>query len=355
MADPPFRAATGRPPAEWSPHRACWVAWPSHAAEWGAALAGCRRAVAELCKAIAAPEPRSGSARGESIELLALGDEGERQARAALGETPARIHRIPFGDIWLRDTGPLFVTGGDAPAAAQFRWTGWGGRYPFPEDPGVAPAVAESAGATLATSDLALEGGALESDGEGTILSTRSCLLSPSRNPGWSERGVEAELSRMLGSERIIWLDRGLRGDHTDGHIDNLARFVAPGRVACMDPAPGDPNAEVLTEIARTLAGARDAAGRRIELAHLPSPGAVVDDKAELLPASYLNFYIGNRAVVVPRFGTPADDDAARAVAALFPERRVASLDARSVLAGGGAFHCITRDEPSQEIRCPAS
>lgn len=344
-------AAAMRLPPEWAPHRACWLAWPSHPSEWGDALASCKRAVAALCAAIAAPGMPGRHPGGERIELLVLDERGEAEARAALGDVPARIHRIPFGDIWLRDTGPLFLAGG---AAAGFRWTGWGETYRFPDDEHVAEALASRAGATLIASELAVEGGAVDTDGQGTVITTRSCLLSTSRNPGWSERDVEAELTRTLGAERVLWLDRGLRNDHTDGHVDNLARFVAPGRVACMEPAPGDPNAPALSAILRALAGARDARQRNLEIARVPSPGAVTGGDGELVPASYLNFYIGNRAVVVPRFGVPADDDAALVIAALFPDRQVVSLDARAVLAGGGAFHCITRDEPVKDEPCPA-
>jgi agmatine deiminase len=333
-------------PPEWAPHAACWLAWPRDRREWGHALEGCQRAVVALAAAIADVDPRSGLPRGERIEMLVGDARGEAEAQAALGAVPARLNRIAYGDIWLRDTGPIFAEG--EAASAGFRWTGWGGKYLFADDVGVAAAIAERAGRALHRSELALEGGGLDSDGEGTLLTTRACLLSPQRNPGQSERDVEHELERTLGARRVIWLDRGLRNDHTDGHVDNLARFVAPGRVACARPAAGDPNAEVLDEIARALGASRDAAGRRLELVQLPSPGAVLDAEGELMPASYLNFYIGNRVVVVPSFGVAADDDAARAIAALFPNRRVVSLDARAVLAGGGAFHCITRDQPRE-------
>lgn len=334
------------PPPEWAPHAACYLAWPSDPREWGDALDGARRAVVALGEAIADADPQSGRPRGEPVELMVPDERAEAEARRALGDR-IRVRRARYGDIWLRDTGPIFLgAGGDR--AVRFRWTGWGGKYLFADDEGVADDLAARAGASLSRSELAVEGGAIDGDGDGTLLTTRECLLSSSRNPGQSERDVEDELSRTLDTERVVWLDRGLRNDHTDGHVDNLARFVAPGRVACARPAPGDPNGEALAEIERALAGARDAAGRRLELCPLPSPGAVVDGDGELLPASYLNFYVGNRVVVVPRFDVPADEDAARAIAALFPGRRVASLDARALLAGGGAFHCITREQPTE-------
>jgi agmatine deiminase len=348
MTPHPIRAPS--PPAEWARHDACWLAWPRDAREWGDALEGCKRAVAALAAAIADVDPQGGLPRGERVELLVGDARAEEEARAALAGVPARLHRVAYGDIWLRDTGPVFVRGGGEAAAAGFRWTGWGGKYLFPDDQGVAAAIAERAGTPLHRSELALEGGGIDSDGEGTLLTTRECLLSQSRNPGHSERDIERELEHTLGARRVIWLDRGLRNDHTDGHVDNLARFVAPGRVACARPAAGDPNRGALDEIARVLEASSDAAGRPLELAPIPSPGAVVDAEGELMPASYLNFYIGNRVVVVPSFGVPADDAAARAIAALFPERRVVSLDARAVLAGGGAFHCITRDQPSEGL-----
>jgi agmatine deiminase len=195
------------------------------------------------------------------------------------------------------------------------------------------------AGLPCARSDWILEGGALDGDGSGTVLTTEQCLLNPNRNPGMDRAAVEAALRRDLGFARVVWLDEGLLNDHTDGHIDNLARFVAPGRVAIPTPAAGDPNAAVYQDAARRLADAG------LDIVTLPSPGKVIRD-GEIIPASYMNFYIGNAAAVVPLYGAANDEAAVAAVQALFPDRKAVGLSADHVLTGGGSFHCISQQLP---------
>jgi len=328
-----------RQPAEWHRQEACWLAWPSDAEEWAGELDGARRGVRAMAAALAA---------GQRVEMLVMPGESEESARRALEGVPVRFHRIPFGDVWLRDTAPVFLL--DAAGrlgAACFRWTGWGGKYLFAHDDQVADRIALAAGAAPQRHALAAEGGALEVDGEGTALTTRQCLLDRGRNPGMSEEEVGRAVAAALGAGTVLWLDRGLANDHTDGHIDTLARFVAPGRVVCMAPAgPGDPNREVLREIERDLRAMRDARGRALEVVTLPSPGRVENRRGELLAASYCNFYIGNRAVVVPVYGAPGDREAVDTLARLFPDREVIGIDAWAVVTGGGAFHCISQQQP---------
>ena len=349
-------------PAEWQPHEAVWLAWPGHPEEWLGDLEPARRSVAALCRAIAGQEGGEGDlvADAERIELLVLDDDSEASARAALGSLPVNFHRVPFGDIWLRDTGPVFVClghedgrgsggdpGGDALGAVCFEWNGWGDKYLFEHDAEVSGRIAGLTGAVAARHDWILEGGAIDSDGAGTLLTTRQCLLEPNRNPGLDQAGIEARLRDGLGARRVLWLERGLIGDHTDGHVDNLARFVAPGTVVCMRASgDDDPNSEIFGDIAAALRGFRDAAGRQLEVIEIPSPGLVLDAEGAVVPASYMNFYIANQAVVVPVYGRPGDDEAVATLAGLFPGRRVVGLDAHAVLVGGGAFHCITRDQP---------
>jgi agmatine deiminase len=264
----------------------------------------------------------------------------EADARAALGATEVRFHRARYGDIWLRDTGPVFVTAPGAIRAARFRFDGWGGKYQMEGDSEVSGLVAGWAGVEAVANDFVLEGGAIEVDGAGVLLTTRQCLLGGNRNPDADERSMERRLRDALGIERVVWLDRGLQNDHTDGHIDTLARFVAPGVVAAMEPAAGDPNEEALRGILRDL----DAAG--LDVVTVPSPGEVLDARGGLLPASYMNFYIGNTAVVVPTYGAAADDAAVARLNALFPGRRVAGSPGKAILVGGGAFHCCTQQQP---------
>lgn len=323
-------------PPEWAPHKAIWTAWPSAADLWGEDLDRARAEVAAMVRALA------DGGKGDRMRVLAHGREAEATAKLALGPS-AEVLAGAFGDIWLRDTGPIFIAGGKA---IGFRFNGWGGKYQLPHDEEVSARVALIAGAEYKRCDFILEGGAIEMDGEGTLLTTRQCLLNPNRNPQWTEAGAEVELKRALGVEKVLWLDEGLANDHTDGHIDNLARFVAPGRVVCQAPSDrSDPNHDVLEEIALSLAAMRDAAGRKLEVIRIPSPGLVEDEDGDAVPASHMNFIIGNSTVVVPVY-SGTGDDAVGALAPLFPGRKAVGLSSHALLTGGGSFHCITQQEP---------
>lgn len=284
---------------------------------------------------------------GPEVVVLACGDEAEAAARAKL-PSRARVQQAGFGDIWLRDTGPLFAQEGSTLVARRFGFNGWGGKYRLEGDETVGDDVAKAAGAIRQSFPFLLEGGAVEWDGEGTLLTTRQCLLNPNRNEGWDQARAEAALEDALGAERVLWLDEGLANDHTDGHIDNLARFVAPGHVVCQRPAgPDDPNHDVLVDIERALAAMTDARGRSLKVSTVPSPGLVEGQEGEAVPASHMNFLITNRVVVVPVYGTDSAPLALAELSALFPGRLVVGLSARAILTGGGAFHCITQQEPA--------
>jgi len=328
-------------PAEWERHRATWLAWPSDADLWLEDLAPARREFVALCRGIT-----HGAA--ESLEVLVLDRAGEREAAAALAGLDVRFHVVRFGDIWLRDTAPTFVRGAHGElVAVRFRFNGWGGKYDLEGDQEVGGEIATLAGARVRSVDLVLEGGAVEVDGVGTCITTRQCALSPERNPGLGEEEVGRRIADALGAEHVVWLDRGLANDHTDGHVDTLARFVAPGVVACMEArGASDPNREVLAEIRATLARATDAGGKRLELVTVPSPGAIAGGDGKPMPASYLNFYVSNTSVLVPTYGCAYDDEAVAVLARCFPGRSVLGSPARAILSGGGAFHCITQQEP---------
>lgn len=328
-------------PAEWAPHRAIWTAWPSHPDLWEADLDPARAELAAMVRALAEPV---GGTSGDTVKVLACGLEAELAARTAIGDV-AEIIPARFGDIWLRDTGPVFGFLNGAPIAHAFQFNGWGGKYQLPHDDEAAEQVARLAGAPLQLHPFVLEGGAIEYDGEGTLLTTRQCLLNPNRNPDWTEAEAAARLAAALGAEKTLWLDDGLANDHTDGHVDNLARFAAPGRVVCQAPYKNDPNAAVLDAIADALAEMTDARGRRLQVTRIPSPGLVEDEDGDPMPASHMNWIVGDASVVVPIY-SDSGDDAIRALAPLFPNRRVISLSARALLTGGGAFHCITQQEP---------
>ncbi len=335
-------------PAEWQPHEACWLAFPSHEDLWADLLPAARAEFVELCRAIADPDPETGKARGERLEILVLNPDGQAAAENLMQGIPARFHIQPFGDIWLRDIAPIFlVHPTEGLATVRFQFNGWGDRYHLPGDESVAPAIARWMDVPEFTISLVAEGGAIDVDGEGTCLTTRQCLLNPNRNPHLSQAEVESLLQQALGVRKVIWLQEGLQNDHTDGHIDTLARFVAPGIVLCMQPQDADdPNRAALEQIAADLAIATDAHDRALKVVQIPSPGAVYSNDGDLMPASYLNFYIGNRTVVVPTYGTAQDAAAVAAIAPWFPTRRTIGLSARAILAGGGAFHCITQQQP---------
>jgi agmatine deiminase len=330
-------------PAEWERHSACWLAWPSHGHLWRQNLGSAQAEFAALCLAIA-------EEGGEALDLLVQDADAEVEARLALAPVggQVRFHRVPVGDIWLRDTAPIFVKDhSGALKAACFHFNGWGGKYVLPDDDQVAGRVAMLSGLARSEHSWILEGGSVEVDGQGTVLTTRQCLLNPNRNPGLAQADLETCLQNALGAEKVLWLEEGLVNDHTDGHIDTLARFVAPGVVVCMAAhEANDPNAATLDRLASDLAAFTDAQGRRLQVVRIPSPGIVQDEDGGLLPASFVNFYIGNRSVVVPTYGTPHDEAAVAALRPLFPGRRVVGRSARAILSGGGAFHCITQQQP---------
>jgi agmatine deiminase len=335
-------------PAEWEPHAACWVAWPSAEDLWKEGLAPARQAWTAMARAIA---------EGERLEVLVPDAEEEARAKAALAGADARFHHVPFGDIWLRDTAPIFVRARDGRVAtARFAFNGWGGKYVLDHDDEVAGRVAAIAALPALHASWILEGGSIDVDGAGTCLTTRQCLLNPNRNPSMDARAIEAGLAEMLGIQKSIWLGDGLLNDHTDGHVDNVARFVAPGVALCMEArSADDPNRDALDAIARELAAATDARGRKLEVVRIPSPGRVVDDAGRVVPASFANFYIGNRVVVIPTYDTRWDDEVVTRIGALFPGRRAVGVPARAILIGGGAFHCITQQQPTPQAAERAS
>ncbi len=328
-------------PAEWTPHSAVWTAWPHDPEQWLEGLDAPRRALMQMVSAIVDLDGER--PRGERVELLVRNTDDEAAARALLGPAAVGVqfHRANYGDVWLRDTGPIFVVRDGELSAARFRFDGWGGKYLMDGDPELGAQIMAWANVRGAAYDFVLEGGAIEVDGAGVVMTTKQCLLGGARNPGLDQAALEARLRWSLGVERVVWLDRGLENDHTDGHIDTLARFVAPGVVACMEPAPGDPNREALAGIIADLR----AAG--LDVVTTPSPGAVHDASGMLMPASYMNFYIANTTVVIPVYGVAADEAAVDAIAKLFPGRRAVAVDGKSVVVGGGAFHCSTQQQPS--------
>ena len=342
QAQPPF----SRQPGEWEPHTHVWTGWPSHPEFWEGHIKAARRDVAGMLRALVTPA--SGRRSPERVRLWVDGDEAEASARAALDGLELDFIRQPFGDIWFRDIAPVFVRGPEGVEYRTFRYNGWGGKYVMENDDTVAARIAASTGLPGRDIDLVFEGGGLDVDGTGLGLTTRSCLLNPNRNPNLGQSAIEDVLRHALGVDSLVWLGDGLLNDHTDGHVDNIARFIAPGRVVCQHPSgQDDPNRDVLLAIAADLRRYRTPSGKSLEVVEIPSPGRFLNPEGVIVPASHMNFYIANHRVVVPVYGTPSEGAAVEALQALFPDREVIGLPARGVLMGGGSFHCITQQQPA--------
>ncbi len=324
-------------PAEWAPHQALWSAWPSHAHLWEEDLEPARAEVSALFQAAAKS--------GETLHIAVHGPEARESATASLAGTGAILHDLPFGDIWFRDTAPIFVIADTGIQAASYRYNGWGGKYVLPHDADVSLAVAGLAGFPVSAHDWVLEGGSVDVDGTGWALTTEQCLLNVNRNPGLSRADIMHQLHEELGIEHLVWLSEGLANDHTDGHIDNLARFIAPGVAIVPEARDGtDPNKDVYLDARRRLQFAG------LEVVVAPSVGLLEDEDGESVPASYMNFLITNTAVIVPVYGTKWDDVAIREMESFFKGREVIGLRANHILTGGGSFHCITQQIPAWPV-----
>ena len=319
-------------PPEWHPQDWLWIGFPHEAEEWPGFLGAAQEQIAAFASAVADS--------GQAVRLIVRDEANAARARALCSARVTLETRV-YGDIWLRDTGPLVLLDGAGNRRAQrFGFNGWGGKYLMPGDESIGAELAASAALPLATADWVLEGGALDVDGTGLVVTTEQCLLNPNRNPHLSRADIEARLAADLGLSRVLWLGKGLINDHTDGHVDNLARFVAPGTLA-LPRATGvdDPNAAIYAD-AKARA---EAAG--VTVREVPSPGRI-ERGGRIEPASYMNFAITSKLVAVPIYGSPHDADGVAAIAALFPDRDVVGIMADAVLAGGGSFHCASQQMP---------
>lgn len=318
-------------PPEWAPQDWLWIGFPHLAEEWPGYLDRAQEQIAAFASVVAES--------GQQVRLLVRDEANEARARQLVSET-VTLERRAYGDIWLRDTGPLIVRESGGLAARRFGFNGWGGKYQMPWDETIGAELARDTGVPLTTSAMVLEGGAIDGDGTGLVATTEQCLLNPNRNQHMSREEIETELEAALGFNRVLWLGDGLINDHTDGHVDNLARFVGPDRLV-VPQATGDddPNAEIYTDAARR------AAEFGVEIVRIPSPGLVVRD-GQIEPASYVNFAITTNVVVVPTFGSTNEDAGVEAIAELFPNRDTCGLPADAVLAGGGGFHCASQQMP---------
>ncbi|MCW3033186.1 MAG: agmatine deiminase [Solirubrobacteraceae bacterium] len=349
-------AADGyRMPAEWEPHEGCWMAWPHRHDNWREEAGPAQRAFAAVAGAIAQSEPVTVAAAKPQLE----------HARELL-PAEVRVVEIPTDDAWMRDIGPSFVVdGAGAKRGVDWRFNAWGGLYEhWDHDEAAAARVLEIEQADRYRAPLVLEGGSIHVDGEGTVLTTEECLLNPNRNPDLGRAEIERLLCAYLGATRVIWLGRGLPHDETDGHIDNLACFVAPGVVLLTDTDDrGDELYEVCADARRRLQSATDARGRPLEVIPIRAPGAISIEAHEAagisvvagthprhagdpMAASYVNFYPANNRIVFPLLDPDHDEQAAAVLRKCFPGREVLGVPGREILLGGGNIHCITQQVP---------
>jgi agmatine deiminase len=339
------RALGYRMPAEWEPHAATWLTWPRpEGISFPDAFETIPALWAGLAKLLAG---------GEEVHINVFSPEHEIAIRAALreAETPVdtRIHLHPFPayEPWCRDHGPIFVRNERELAVVDWRYNAWGGKYPPCDlDDDVPRHVAKLLGLRLFSPPMILEGGSIEVNGAGTLLTTEACLLNKNRNPDLTRKEIEYYLREYLGVDQILWLGEGIVGDDTDGHIDDLTRFVSTDTlVTIVEEDSADENHALLEENLARLKSMRDPAGRPWRIIELPTPGRV-ERNGQRLPASYANFYIANEVVVVPGFDHPNDAKAQDILQGLFPTRRVIVWPALDLIWGLGAFHCITQQQP---------
>ncbi|KAA2254462.1 agmatine deiminase family protein [Solihabitans fulvus] len=327
-------------PAEWEPHERTIMAWPADRRIWGGLIAEAQLDVATVAKAIARFEP----------VLLMARPEHRARAQAQCGPS-VQVVPVPVDDLWARDTGPVFVHGPDGLAGVDLNFNGWGGKQEHADDARVAENLLDRLDVPRISAPITTEGGALEVDSEGTLLATESSLVNDNRNAGRDRGEIELALRDLLGVRKVIWL-KGVAGqDVTDCHVDTLARFVEPGVVVLNRPsadAPADAWSAVSDQALAVLRTATDAQGRALRVVELPepNPNEIIEHDDEFL-ASYLNFYVLNGAVIVPRFGDrDADDRAADLLRELHPGREVVQLTINGIASGGGGIHCATQQQP---------
>ncbi len=332
-----------RMPAEWEPHQATWMSWPHNERTWPGCL---EEAQAALTQAVIALAP------GEEVHINVLdAAHGAVVMQRFAGQIPAgrvHVHTISTDDAWCRDHGAIVAfDANDQRVALQFRFNAWGGKYPHAADARVAAQMAAVLGLGTVAVDLVLEGGSIEVNGAGAVLTTEQCLLNPNRNPQLSRAAIEASLRAHLGVTEVLWLGDGIVGDDTDGHVDDLTRFVGRATVlTVVESDPQDANFDALRDNLQRLRRMSLADGTPLSVIEMPMPTAVIG-KAGRLPASYANFYVGNEVVLAPVFDCPRDADAIDALTYCYPTRRIVPIDCRALVVGLGTLHCLTQQIPA--------
>jgi agmatine deiminase len=329
-------------PAEWAEHARTWMCWPSRVEAWGGpeGLLRAKQAVARVARAISSFEPVVMAVRPKDAAEPQLACSGKIET-----------FEVPLDDSWARDSGPTFVQNEEgALAAVHWQFNAWGNKFaPYTYDAAFATRLAEASQTKLYRAPLVCEGGAIHTDGEGTLITTEQCLLNTNRNPHLSRQQVEMRLALYTGARRVIWLGEGFADEETDGHVDNIACFAGPGRVLVGVPSSrSDPDFEPVMEAIRRLQEARDSEGRALEIVELEQPRRTRNDwRGRPLATSYVNFYLPNDGIVMPAFDDANDERARMVIADCFPGRDILQIDALDIVEGGGGIHCITQQEPA--------
>jgi agmatine deiminase len=333
-------------PAEWEPHEATWISWPRRE---GQSFPDSYERVLPTLVSMA-----SAIAESEILRINISGPEQEREVRALLAPSApmerVEFHDIPTNEPWCRDHGPIFVRREASPRIAvnDFGYNAWGGKYPpFEADDVVPTTIARRFGLPLFEPGFILEGGSVDPNGAGTLLTTESCLLNPNRNPSMTRGQIEGGLRDYLGVAQILWLGDGIEGDDTDGHVDDITRFVSRDTVVTVvEPDSSDPNHAPLRDNLELLRSMTLADGTPLTVVEMPMPPRI-DREGLRLPASHANFYITNTSVLLPAFGGNSDDVAASILTDLFHGRSILPIDCRELIWGLGAFHCLTQQQPA--------
>ena len=327
-------------PAEWEHHDSTWLSWPKDPDTFpDGVLQAVEATYVKMVQVLA---------RGEEVIILVDDSRTEARVRSMVRKADrVRFAQIKTVDVWVRDYGPMGVRGRDV-AMVKWIFNSWGGKYEdLRPDNEAGDVMANSTGLRVFRPGMVLEGGSVDVNGLGSLLATEQCLLNRNRDPGRSRRGVETALESNLGTRNVIWLGNGIEGDDTDGHVDDICRFAGPRRVlAAVESDIGDLNHAPLAENARRLRDSRDQEGRPLEVDEVPMPDRIAGPEGRL-PASHLNFYIGNGAVIVPTFGGRSDVLALRILEGVFPGRDVVGIDCRALVLGLGTLHCVTQQVPS--------
>jgi agmatine deiminase len=342
-------AARHRMPAEWETHQATWLSWPHNLETWPADILGRVQGVyAQMVAALARSEP---------VHINVNDAAMESQARAVLHDAGVQggvhFHHFPTNDAWCRDHGAIFVSqendqGGQGLAALNWEYNAWGGKYPpYDLDNRIPMQMAEALNVPCIDGGMVLEGGSVDVNGAGLLLTTEACLLNSNRNPHLNRAQIEQRLQTLLGVERVLWLGEGIAGDDTDGHIDDLARFIAPDTIiTAVEEDPTDENYAPLQDNLERLRSLRNQRDQPLRILTLPMPPAVVQ-RGERMPATYANFYIANRVVLMPCYHPATDEQARQILQACFPQHDIVGIDCRELIIGLGALHCLTQQVPA--------